>query len=419
MHRAIERCRICGNSELASILNLGDQVLTGTFPRSASQKLTAGPLELVKCNEQGNPDACGLVQLRHSYDLSELYGEHYGYRSALNRSMVDHLSSIVKRIESLVSLSNGDLVVDIGSNDGTLLKAYATPGLNRVGVDPAGHKFHKYYPQDIQLISDFFNAQTLQRETGKRKARVITSIAMFYDLDAPMAFMQQIHDVLADDGIWVFEQSYLPAMIAANAYDSICHEHLEFYSLRQIAWMARRVGFDILDVEVNSVNGGSIRVAAAKKGSPYRVDSAGVAKMLKDEVDKGFHTLSPELAFKERVWKQREALQDFVRRTQREGRRLLGYGASTKGNVVLQFCGFTPKDIACIADVNEEKHGCVTPGTHIPIVSEEVARSQKPDYFLVFPWHFRDFIVQREQQFIASGGRLVMPLPQIELIPGA
>lgn len=413
--RKITACRICGNPVLDEIIDLGQQAMTGVFPRSARQKVDLAPLELVKCRETGRDDACGLVQLRHSVSLAKMYGANYGYRSSLNKSMVAHLQRKVQKIVDTVNPKKGDLVVDIGSNDSTTLRGYPERGLTLVGIDPTGKKFKSYYPAHVRLIPDFFSAKLVKKAYGSKKAKVVTSIAMFYDLESPTDFMRQIHEILADDGVWVLEQSYLPAMLDMNAYDTICHEHLEYYGLKQIKWMADRVGFKIVDLELNAVNGGSFSLTMAKSESPYQEASALIDTLLHVEDRKGLSTLRPFVDFKQRVLSYREELRTFVRQMRSHGKKVFGYGASTKGNVILQYCGLTKRDIPYIAEVNADKFGCVTPGTGIPIVSEAEARAMKPDYFLVLPWHFKEGIVQREREFLLSGGKLVFPLPTLEV----
>lgn len=268
MFQEIKQCRICGNPHLAQILHLGNQFLTGTFPRDPTENITCGPLELVKCHGEHDASCCGLVQLRQSYDLHEMYGDNYGYRSGLNRSMVEHLGHTVEALQKLVALNDGDLALDIGSNDGTLLSFYPQ-GLNLVGIDPTAGKFKEFYRSDIQVITDFFSASLFKHHFGAKKAKLITSVAMFYDLEQPLTFMEQIREVLAEDGSWHFEQSYLPSMLKSNAYDTICHEHLEYYALKQIKWMTDRAGLKIIDVGLNEVNGGSFAVTVAKATAPY------------------------------------------------------------------------------------------------------------------------------------------------------
>lgn len=410
MYKKIEKCRICGNTHLECVLDLGKQMLTGVFPRNKNSNVTTGPLRLVKCTARD--DACGLLQMEHSYDLGEMYGENYGYRSGLNASMVAHLNNKVKRILGLVALNDGDLVIDIGSNDSTTLQAYPSSGLVLVGVDPTGIKFHHYYPPHIQLIPDFFTSALVNAKFPGQKAKVVTSFSMFYDLEDPMGFMQQVYDVLADDGIWVFEQSYMPTMLDTNSYDTVCHEHLEFYALRQIKWMADHVGFKILDVEFNDINGGSFSVTVAKAHGDLTV-APSIQKILDDEFTKGLDTLVPYQEFAERVVKTKRDLLDFIKSVHSENKTISVLGASTKGNVLLQYCELTTKDVEFVGEVNPEKFDCYTPGTWIPIISEQELLAKKPDYLIVLPWHFRQFFISNKK---LSGMNLVFPLPNLEII---
>lgn len=414
LDQAIRHCRICHHDSLQPILDLGVQALTGVFPPSADQPVEAGPLELIKCDEATG--GCGLVQLRHSYTPAEMYGDNYGYRSGLNQSMVDHLRRRVRQALSIAKPIAGDVVLDIGSNDSTTLRAYPDLGLTLVGMDPTGKKFERYYPPHVKLVPDFFSASKFEKATGGRKAKIVTSIAMFYDLERPQDFMADVHRVLADDGIWVFEQSYCPAMLAVDAYDTICHEHISYYALRQVKWMADRVGLKVIDLEHNDSNGGSFCVTVAKKSAPYPPAADVVELWLESEERLGISTLEPFHAFRDRVFRHRDDLRSFVRGVRHQGKSIYGYGASTKGNVVLQFCGLGRDDIPAMAEVNEDKFGRVTPGTHIPILSEKDVKARRPDYLLVLPWHFKGNILAREQGYLASGGQLVFPLPSIEVI---
>ncbi len=410
MYRKVESCRICGNTNLDRVLDLGEQMLTGVFPASTGQTVTTGPLRLVKCT--GRDDCCGLLQLEHSYDLGEMYGDNYGYRSGLNASMVAHLQRKVERIRSMVELAPGDLVVDIGSNDSTTLQAYSDCGLTLVGVDPTGAKFRDYYPDYVDLIPDFFSSALVEEKFPGHRAKVVTSFSMFYDLEAPMEFMRQVHDILADDGIWVFEQSYMPLMLDTNSYDTVCHEHLEFYALRQIQWMAERVGLHIVDVAFNDVNGGSFSVTVRRRAGDEPVDPA-VQAILDQEAADGLDTLDPFYRFAERVAGLRTALLDFVRQAGEQGKTIGAIGASTKGNVLLQYCGLTADQIVAVGEVNPEKYGKFTPGNFLPIIPESELLGKAPDYLLVLPWHFRRFF---EGSPAFRGQTLLFPLPQLETV---
>ena len=403
------RCRVSGSSHLVSVLNLGEQALTGVFPRTPDEVVDSGPLELVWCPESG------LLQLGHSFDPTAMYGDNYGYRSGLNQSMVRHLTSKVAALTRCVTLEAGDTVIDIGSNDATLLKAYNVPHLRRVGVDPTGEKFRSYYPPDIELIADFFSGMNVRNVTSSR-AKIVTSIAMFYDLEDPVEFAREVHDLLDEQGIWHFEQSYMPSMLRMNSYDTVCHEHVEYYSLSSVVKILEAADLQPLDVVMNDINGGSFAVTAARSSSKFTPNSPVINWLLDQELRLGLSTPAPFRAFEDRAFKHRASLVQLIRTLNDDGKTVFGYGASTKGNVLLQFCGFSADDIPCIAEVNADKFGCYTPGTHIPIVSEKEARENEPDYFLVLPWHFKAGIREREKEFLAEGGRMIFPFPEIEVV---
>lgn len=406
----ITTCRASGSSNLIPVLSLGRQTLTGVFPRRVDERVTAGPLELVWC-----PDS-GLLQLRHSYVPQEMYGDNYGYRSGLNQSMVAHLAQKTRFLERLANLQAGDTVLDIGSNDGTLLRSYSVSGLSKIGIDPTGEKFKQYYPQDARLVPDFFSAPVYQRASSA-PAKIVTSVAMFYDLEDPVSFVKQVASVLAPDGLWHFEQSYMPSMLRTNSYDTICHEHLEYYSLGAVLRILGAADLEPVDVLMNAVNGGSFAVTAAHRSDKRVPRNRPVIEWLLQQEDRmGLNTPRPYRDFEERVFRHRLDLKRLIDALVSDRKTILGYGASTKGNVLLQFCGIGAQQIPAIAEVNPDKFGRVTPGTHIPIISEADAHRMNPDYFLVLPWHFKEGILQREREYLASGGRMIFPFPEIEIV---
>lgn len=409
MYQEISRCRISGSPNLVNVLSLGEQYLTGVFPSSKDQVVTKGPVDMVWC-----PDS-GLVQMKQSYSLDEMYGDNYGYRSGLNQSMVNHLQNKVSYLLRKVQTRPGDIILDIGSNDATSLKCYPKE-LRRIGIDPTGKKFASFYTDDISLVPDFFTAANYRKIFPAEQATIVTSIAMFYDLEDPVQFAADIESVLADNGIWHFEQSYLPSMLRTNSYDTICQEHLEYYSLIAVKYILEKAGLRIIDIELNDINGGSFAVTAAKKDSGHRSNDAVISWMLEEEMKMGLHTEKPYRAFAERVAAHRDSLISLLDRLKNDGKKIIGYGASTKGNVLLQYCGIGTQYLDCIAEVNEQKFGAYTPGTLIPIVSEAEARAMKPDYLFVLPWHFRNNILGREKEYRASGGKFIFPLPFIEIV---
>lgn len=410
MYSELKACRICGNTHLEQVLDLGEQTLTGVFPSKRDQVITKGPLRLVKCI--GKEGCCGLLQLAHSYDLSEMYGINYGYRSGLNASMVRHLNSKVERILGIVDTSGDPIVLDIGSNDGTTLRAYGDKGFTRVGIDPTAEKFRQYYPDGVTIVPDFFTAKVFSNVFQERKARIVTSFSMFYDLEQPMDFVTEVAEILDDQGIWVFEQSYMPLMLERNSYDTACHEHLEYYALKQIHWMTEKAGLKIVDVEFNDVNGGSFSITAAKKSAAYP-EYAQLQKILTQEQQQMLDTLTPYLEFASRVSESRDVLRRFVTDALADGKRVVCLGASTKGNVLLQYCGFTVDEISAVGEVNPEKYGCFTPGTLLPIVPESEFMEDEPDFLIVLPWHFKEFFLKNNK---LKKGKLVFPLPHLDVV---
>jgi hypothetical protein len=283
-------------------------------------------------------------------------------------------------------------------------------------MDPTGSKFIQYYDNGIALIPDFFSAAGFRKSYAALQPKIITSIAMFYDLESPITFVSEIEQLLHENGIWHFEQSYMPSMLRTNSYDTICQEHLEYYSFKVVKAMLEKCNLKVLDVQMNAINGGSFAVTAAKANSKLRPNYPVIEWLLDQEVQMGLNTPKPFREFEERVFKHRESLTKLINSLVADGKTILGYGASTKGNVLLQFCNISEKQIPAIAEVNVDKFGCFTPGTHIPIISEAEARAMKPDYFFVLPWHFKHGILEREKEFIANGGKFIFPLPEIEII---
>ena len=403
-------CRI-GGGDLLPVLDLGELAMTGTFRAAADPPVPTAPLALM-----WSPNS-GLVQLKHSYDTSAMFGDNYGYRSGLNAGMVSHLANIVSRLEVAARLAPGDVVVDIGSNDATTLKAYQSPGIRRIGIDPTGTKFASFYPPEIELVADFFSESAFRSVVPEGRARIVTSISMFYDLENPVDFARQVESILADDGVWLLEQSYLPAMLRSTSYDTICHEHLEYYRLGTIREIIEAAGLKVVDVAFNDVNGGSFAVTATRSGSEaFETNHVLIDWIIDQEKRMGLETIEPYREFAQRVEQHRRDLRDLVGRITSAGKSVIGYGASTKGNVLLQYCGFDSHSIPAIAEVNSDKFGRRTPGTDIPIVSEAEAHALRPDYFLVLPWHFRAGILEREKAFRERGGKFIFPLPHIEVV---
>jgi hypothetical protein len=413
-YKEIKSCRICGNENLTEILDLGTLSMSGVFPKNKEEKVTSGPLTLVKCDNITKPQACGLLQLKQTYDLVEMYGENYGYRSSLNRSMMDHLKTISEKCLRIANPDKNDIVLDIGSNDATLLKSYPQTDYRLMGIDPLIKKFKPFYPEHITTVPTFFTAHNFSRTMGSLKAKIITSIALFYDLESPCNFVQDVAEVLHPEGIWLFEQSYMPTMFKRNAYDTICHEHLEYYGLKQIVWMLSKANLKIVDITFNDINGGSFQIVAAHKQSRYQECTSAIETIGHEESSANIANMCT--SFKEEILLNKTEIMALLTKLTQSGKKVLGYGASTKGNILLQFCNISTLHLPYIAEVNEEKYGAFTPGTYIPIISEEEAKRMKPDYYFVLPWHFKDAILAREKNAINTGAKFIFPLPQITVV---
>jgi hypothetical protein len=408
MYTVIKNCRICSSDKLVHVLSLGEQALTGVFPKKG-EDAPVGALDVLWCSD------CGLLQMKQSYNPDEMYGNNYGYRSGLNQTMINHLTEKIHGLEKVADLKPCDMVIDIGSNDATSLKAYRTK-CTKVGIDPTGIKFKEYYTDDIKLIPDFFSAEKFMDEFAWRKAKIITSIAMFYDLEYPKYFVRDIKHILDDNGIWHFEQSYMPSMLRATSYDMVCHEHLEFYSFTVVKNLLEGNGMRVVDVMTNGINGGSFAVTACKKEAAYKSNTPVINWMLAHEQFLKLNTIEPYIEFEKNVYKHRTELVGLLKALIDDGKVIFGYGASTKGNVMLQFCGITNKMIPYIADVNADKFGCHTPGTNIEIISDTEAFRMDPDYLLVLPWAFKQNILEKETEYRKRGGKFIFPLPEIEIV---
>lgn len=389
-------CRLCG-TDLCDVLDLGSFALSD-FVR-LDQDVTMVPLVLAKC------PTCGLVQLRHSVDRELMY-RHYWYHSGLNPSMVESLRDIVRGVESRVELEPGDTVVDIGANDGTLLSLYTKP-LMRIGYDPARNLAEKAEQNCDVFINDYFETS----EEVLPHVKAVTSIAMFYDLDEPRRFVQRVREVLAPDGIWVLQMTDLVRMLQANAFDNICHEHVCYYSLGQIVTLLFEEGLSVFDVEFNDVNGASVRIYAAHTGAREVMPS--VRRALEDESE--YLRDDAIDCFADRVQQIRTDVVAFIERERACGKHFHALGASTKGNTLLQYFNLGPTQIECAAEVNPDKYGLHTAGTRIPIVPQAISLAQKPDYYLVLPWHFIAFFLRAREDYLEAGGILFVPLPEPKL----
>ena len=414
-----ESCRVCGTSPLIPIFSLGEVYVSDFIKDEALEKEWGKfPLQLVLCDKQKG--GCGLLQLKHTLSHDELYRQ-YWYRSGINKTMTDELKSIAKTATVIAGLKGGDRVIDIGANDGTLLKNYTVEGLRRVGYEPSKNIVEYIQDPSISLINDYFNADAWQQRFGDEKAKVITAIAMFYDLEEPNKFMRDVKMCLDPEGVFIVQQMYLPSMLSQTDYDNIGHEHLEYYALGPLEFLFEQNGMEICDAELNDINGGSFRVYARhkEKGRSLKLPpgaAARVQKLRDDEERLGLYDKKIYDEFAARAESLKHQLVSFINGEVAKGKTIYVYGASTKGNTTLQYCGLSYPTIKAAAERNPDKWGLKTVGSHIPIISEEQARKDKPDYFLLLPWHFLEEFKEREKEYLKAGGKFLTPLPRVEVI---
>jgi len=395
------KCRLCGSEKLVDVFSLGDQYINDFVPRDKIGKGLKAPLDLVLCQK------CSLLQLGHTAPQELLYSRYYWYRSGVTDTMRRALHDITQAIESMVALKPGDVVLDIGANDGTMLATYSAKGIHRVGCEPANNLVDQLRQNADHVMHDFWSYERYMELAAQwkiGKARVITAIGMFYDLEDPNKFIRDAQKALTDDGIFVAQLMCLASMIEKNDVGNICHEHLEYYSLESLKYMFETNGLEIFKIEENDVNGGSYRIFCRRyKGTGIPFDKK--------------YTLEDILAFGNRIKNNRDQCVNFIKQEVAKGKKVYVYGASTKGNVILQYYGLDSKLITAAAERSPEKWGKYTVGTWIPIVTEEEARKAKPDYFLVLPWAFFNEFYDREKEWRKGGGKFIVPLPEFRVVP--
>ncbi len=413
-----DSCRICGSKNLTSILNLGDQYFANYSPKSNDvvpfeEKI---PLELVRCDKSIDPKSCGLVQLRHTTPPNLMY-DRYFYRSGINQTMTNNLNEIAKQAISKIKLNPNDIVIDIGCNDGTLLQNYKELPIRSVGFDPAKNMVQFSKQTGATIITEFFSAEEFIKNYGDEKAKIITSIAMFYDLEDPNQFVDDISKILHPDGIWILELSYLPLMLSQNAFDTIVHEHLEYYHLSALEFLLSKFNLKVVHIQLNDINGGSFRVVVQHKEKSIDNKSLQhITELREKEKNLNLSTNQPFDDFITKINDEKDKLVAFIKNEVSAGKTVHCYGASTKGNTLLQFYNLDKKLIQFIADRNPDKWGRRTIGTDISIISEEESHSMNPDYFLILPWHFINEFTEREKSYLKNGGKLLVPLPEFKII---
>lgn len=409
-------CRVCGSSALTKVIDLGEQYLQGSFVKPGKEIPPSRniPLSLVRCDPTKDERACGLLQMKHTVPPEVLYSA-YWYRSGTNNTMRTHLQGIADEAAAIVGKSNAR-VLDIGCNDGTLL-SYYPKDFKKFGIDPSD--VAQEIGGDVTVVQDIFPSDELLDKFQGQPCDIVTSIAMFYDLENPIEFSKQIKNILSPAGIWIFEMSYMPTMLKMTSYDTICHEHLEYYSLAVIEYILRQADLKVFNVSHNNINGGSLRCYATPVDNfIYKKDEfiQNIKAMRQEEFDLELDTDKPYKNFQDRVNVHKEELNSLLKNLKKEGKKIHIYGASTKGNTILQWCGIDNRIIDFAAERNPDKYGAYTLGTDIPIISEAESRGMNPDYYLVLPWHFKEEFIEREKESLNKGIGFIFPLPTVEIL---
>ena len=402
----INSCRICNTKKLKKLFSLGDLCFTGKFPK-INQQIKKKPIQLVMC------DNCGLVQLGHNFDLKYLYGPDYGYRTGINKTMLNHVESVVKDLTKKTKLKMKDLVLDIASNDGSLLNFYNRKIIT-FGIDPILNKYKENYKNINYKVEDFFSLKKIKNKTSK-KFKVITALSVFYDSEKPNQFLNDVKNLLDQDGLFILEFADLASIIKKKMFDTICHEHLEYYSSQIIIEMCKNNQLKVIDIFENDINGASKQFYISRGESNFKINKSKIRKILNTERNMRINSQKTLKSFFNEIKKIKIKLITLLKEIKKRGQTIHGYGASTKGNVLLQYFGIDKFFIDYISERNPLKYGLYTPGTKIEIISEENSRKIKPNFYLVLPWHFKKEILSREKNIRTRGTKFIFPLPKIKI----
>jgi len=400
------KCRNCKKNSFSLISKIGDQPISSIFLEK-KRYIKNYSLNLFECNY------CKLIQLSKIPGLQDMYGSTYGYKTSISGLMVKHLKNKFNRIKKLKILQQNPNILDIGSNDGTFLNFFANDlkKKNLTGIDPSANAFTNSYNKKIKVIVNFFNKESIKNYFKNIKFSVITSFAMFYDVEDPNSFCKNIYKLLDKNGIWVLEFSYFPLLLKNLTYDQICHEHVMYYTLNTFNNIIKKNKLKIIDYSLNEINGGSIEILCSKKNSNIKAMKTKIDKILIEEKKISNKDYDK---FNLRIQNSKKNLQFFLKNIKKK--EIIGYGASTKGNVILNYCGISNKNIPFICDANPTKIGKFTPGSHIPIISKIKMRKINPKYLLVLIWSFRSEVIEQEKKFIKKGGKLLFPLPDFHIV---
>ena len=405
----IKKCRICNSKNFFDLFTLGKLSFTGKFPKNLKDKIPKDFISLVMCKK------CKLVQLDRNFNPNYLYSHDYGYRTGINSTMTKHVEYVAKEAVKISKLKKNEYVLDIASNDGTLLNFYDRKFIT-VGIDPLINKYKKYYKRINFKVSNFFSLKELQKKRLNFKYKIISALSMFYDLKNPNLFVNDVKKILHKDGIFILEHADLLSLFKYTLFDTICHEHLEYYSSKIIINLMKKNQLKVFDIKNNDINGGSSRYFICHKNAKYKINKKKIAKILRQEEKLKLEDKNSYLKYYKKINLIKNKTRKLIENLLSKGKVIHGYGASTKGNVFLQYLEISSKKIPFIAERNPLKFNKFTPGNYIKIISEKKSRLKKPDYYLVLPWHFKKEILKREIKIRRQGTKFIFPLPTLKVI---
>ena len=404
LYNKINKCRVSNNKKLLFVAKFPDMGLTGTFPKNTRQKIIKTPMEIVFSNTSK------LLQLKHNYNPKILYGKNYGYRSGLNKIMIKHLKKKFFSLKKFLKIKKNDLILDVGSNDSTFLNFF---NCQRIGVDPSIIKLKKYYNKSIQTYPKIFDQA--YPKLKKKSFKLITAIAMFYDLKKPTDFLFKIKKILNKSGILHIEVAYLPEIINKFSYDTFCQEHYEYYSMHSLKYICDKSKMKIVDVGFNKINGGSIWLNITHKESKLKEQYKKIKKILKIEKKEKIDKVDTYKKYFRKIFNHSKQLNKILTKIKKNGYKIYGYGASTKGNVLLQLSKIDNKLIENIFEINKEKFTKYTPISKIRIINELQIKKIKPDYVLLLIWHFGKFVTNKIKK-LNNKTKIIIPFPKIKII---
>ncbi len=405
----IKKCRSCGGKNLEFLFSLGKMCFTGKFANNFIKSIPTDKLTLVICKK------CKLVQLDRNFNPKFLYSKDYGYRTGINNTMTNHVKYVAQEAINRAKPKNNDYILDIASNDGTLLNSYSKK-FYTVGIDPLVNRYKSHYKKINKKISDFFSYRALKKNKINEKFKIVTALSMFYDLKNPNLFLKDLKKILHKDGIFFLEHADLLSIIKNCLFDTICHEHLEYYSTRVIINLMKKNYLRVFDIKQNNINGGSLRYFICHEKARYKENKKKITSILKQEKKINLENKRTFTKFFEKINFVKKDTNKLILSILNKGKTIHGYGASTKGNVLLQYFNIDNKLIPFIADRNSQKFNFFTPGTKIKIISEKLSRKMKPDYYLVLPWHFKKEILKRENRIRKQGTKFIFPLPKLRIL---